>query len=69
MADSIIGLYKTENIWPRGPSKNIDEVEFATPEWADWYHNKLLLGPIGDAPPAEFEAAYYQQENGQAIAA
>jgi len=69
MAESIIGLFKTENIWPRGPWKNIDEVEYATLEWVDWYNNKRLLGPIGDIPPAEFEAAWYEQQQGQAIAA
>ena len=69
MAESIIGLFKTEGIWPRGPWKNLDEVEYATLEWVDWYNNRRLLGPIGDIPPAEYEADYYQQHNGQAIAA
>jgi len=69
MAESIIGLFKTECIWPRGPWKNIDAVEYATLEWVDWYNNKRLLGPIGDIPPVEFEAAYYEQQNRQAMAA
>ena len=69
MAESIIGLYKNENIWPRGLWKNIDEVEYATPEWVDWYNDKRLLGPLGNVPPAGFEATCYEQENGQAIAA
>lgn len=69
MAESIIGLFKTECIWSRGPWRNIDEVEYATLEWVDWYDNRRLLGPIGDVPPAEFESAYYERENGQAIAA
>jgi transposase InsO family protein len=69
MAESIIGLYKTEMIWPRGPWKNLDEVEYATLEWVNWYNNQRLLEPIGNIPPIEFEAAYYEQENGQAMAA
>lgn len=69
MAESIIGLFKTEMIWPRGPWKNLDEVEYATLEWVDWYNNQRLLEPIGNIPPIEFEAAYYEQENGQAMAA
>ncbi len=69
MAESIIGLYKAEKIWPRGPWKNLDAVEYATLEWVDWYNNQRLLEPIGNIPPAEFEAAYYEQENGQAMAA
>ncbi|MGB5201512.1 MAG: IS3 family transposase [Sedimenticolaceae bacterium] len=69
MAESIIGLYKTETIWPRGPWRNLDEVEYATLEWVNWYNNQRLLEPIGNIPPIEFEAAYYEQENGQAMAA
>jgi len=69
MAESIIGLYKTEKIWPNGPWRNLDEVEYATREWVDWYNNKRLLEPIGNIPPIEFEATYYEQEHGQAMAA
>jgi transposase InsO family protein len=69
MAETIIGLFKTEVIWPRGPWKNIDEVEYATLQWVDWFNNRWLLEPIGDIPPAEFEQAYYDQLEGQAVAA
>jgi transposase InsO family protein len=69
MAESIIGLYKTEMIWPRGPWRKLDEVEHATLEWVNWYNNQRLLEPIGNIPPIEFEAAYYEQENGQTMAA
>ena len=69
MAESIIGLYKTESIWPQGPWKNLDQVEYATLKWVSWYNNKRLLEPIGNIPPAEYEAAYYEQENRQAMAA
>jgi putative transposase len=40
--------------------KGLDEVQFATLEWVDWFNHRRLLEPIGDVPPAEFEAAYYQ---------
>jgi transposase InsO family protein len=69
LAESIIGLYKTEVIRARGPWKNIDEVEYATLEWVDWFNNKRLLEPIGNIPPAELEKAYYEQLKGQAKAA
>ena len=69
MAETIIGLFKTEVIWPRGPWKNIDELEYAMLEWVDWFNNRRLLEPIGDIPPAEFEQAYYDQLEGQAVAA
>ena len=69
LAETIIGLFKTEVIWPRGPWKNMDEVEYAALEWVDWFNNRRLLESIGDIPPAEFEQAYYDQLEGQAIAA
>jgi transposase InsO family protein len=47
---------------------NIDEVEYATLEWVDWFNNRRLLEPIGDIPPAEYEAMYYQNRD-QAMAA
>ena len=69
LAETINGLYKTEVIRHRGPWRNIDEVEFATLEWVDWFNNRRLLEPIGNIPPAEFEMAYYRQLEGSADAA
>ena len=59
LAETIIGLYKTEVIRRSGPWRNIEEVEFATLEWVDWFNNRRLLEPIGNIPPVEFEAMYY----------
>ena len=61
LAETINGLYKTEVIRKRGPWKNIDEVEYATLEWVDWFNNRRILEPIGNIPPAEYELMYYQQ--------
>ena len=61
LAETINGLYKTEVIRHRGPWRSIEEVEFATLEWVDWFNNRRLLEPIGNIPPAEFEMAYYRQ--------
>jgi transposase InsO family protein len=69
LAETIIGLFKTELIRQQGPWKTIDDVETATLKWVDWFNNKRLLQPIGDIPPAEKEKAYYQQLTGSAIAA
>jgi transposase InsO family protein len=69
LAETINGLYKTEVIRHRGPWRNIDEVEFATLEWVDWFNNRRLLEPIGNIPPAEFEMAYYRQLKESANAA
>ncbi len=62
LAETINGLFKTEIIWPNGPWRNLEEVEFATLEWVDWFNNKRLLGPIGDMPPVEFEQLYYERK-------
>jgi putative transposase len=69
MAETIIGLFKTELIHARGPWRTLDAVEYATLEWVDWFNNRRLLEPIGHVPPAEFEAQYYRQQSGLAIAA
>jgi len=60
LAETIIGLYKAELIHHRGPWRNIDAVEYGTLEWVDWFNNRRLLEPIGNVPPAEFEATYHQ---------
>jgi transposase InsO family protein len=61
LAGTINGLYQTEVIRPHGPWRNIEEVEFATLEWVDWFNHRRLLEPIGNIPPAEFQMAYYRQ--------
>jgi len=59
-----MGLYKTELIRRQGPWRNVEAIEMATLGWVD---NRRLLGPIGHVPPAEFEAAYYQKKQAQAM--
>ena len=61
LAETIIGLFKTEVIRRRGPWRSLEAVEFATLKWVDWFNHRRLLEPIGYMPPAEFEARYYQQ--------
>ena len=61
LAESVIGLFKTEVIRRRGPWRSLDAVEFATLEWVDWFNHRRLLEPIGYVPPAEYEAHYYEQ--------
>ena len=61
LAESVIGLFKTEVIRRKGPWRSLEAVEFATLAWVDWFNTRRLLGPIGDIPPAEFEAQYYAQ--------
>ncbi len=61
LAESVIGLFKTEVIRRQGPWRHLEAVEFATLSWVDWFNHRRLLGPIGDMPPAEYEARYYDQ--------
>jgi putative transposase len=67
LAETIIGLYKTELIRRRGPWKGIDQVEYATLEWVDWFNHRRLLEPIGHVPPAEFEATYWSKQTPDSI--
>src|SRR5687768_18433945 len=58
LAESIIGLFKTEVIQLKGPWRHLEAVEFATLTWVDWFNTRRLLEPIGYVPPAEYEAQY-----------
>jgi putative transposase len=69
LAETVIGLYKTEVIRRRGPWRGIDAVEYATLEWVDWFNHRRLLEPIGNVPPAELELAYHRQQEESAMAA
>jgi len=69
LAETINGLYKTEVIRQQGPWRTIEDVEFATLKWVDWFNHRRLLEPIGNIPPAECEFVYYQQQQGSAMAA
>ena len=69
LAETVIGLFKTEIIHHRGPWRNLDAVEYATLEWVDWFNHRRLLEPIGNVPPAELEAAYYQSTSQLPMAA
>jgi putative transposase len=60
MAESVIGLFKTELIRRRGPWRGPDGVEIATLEWVDWFNNRRLFEALGDIPPAEAETDYYR---------
>jgi transposase InsO family protein len=59
LAESVIGLYKTELIRKRSPWKGLEAVELGI--W--WFNHHRLLEPIGNIPPVEFEQAHYRREN------
>jgi putative transposase len=66
LAEAFNSLYKWELIYPKGPWKNLDDVEFATLGYIDWFNHKRLHGEITDdssyVTPAELEESYYSQK-------
>ncbi|MEF2978099.1 integrase core domain-containing protein [Subtercola sp. YIM 133946] len=68
LAESTIGLFKTEAIredspFRTSPLRTLDDVEWVTMAWVDWYNTTRLHSRLSDAPPDEFEAAYYADLN------
>jgi len=66
MIESFNGLYKWELIYPHGPWQGIEDVEFTTLEYVDWFnhrrrHGEILPGRRQFTTPAAHEAAYYRQ--------
>lgn len=66
LAESFNGLYKWELIYSHGPWAGIEEVEFATMTYVDWFNHQRLHTEITSGPrmttPAAHEAAYYAQK-------
>jgi len=70
LAETTIGLYKTECIrqdspFRTGPLRTHADVENITSAWVHWYNTSRLMHRLGRRPPAEAEAAYYQQAAAQ----
>jgi putative transposase len=66
LAESVIGLFKTELIRQAGPWRGLDDVEYATLEWVAWFNTQRLLEPLGYLPPAEYEEQYHRASPAQA---
>ena len=63
MAESVIGLYKTECIKIDGPFKTVDELELATLSWVHWFNENRLHSSLNYATPTEHEQSYYRENN------
>jgi transposase InsO family protein len=66
LAETTIGLCKTEAVgrnspFLTGPLRTIDDVEYATMEWVDWYNARRLHSLLDCVPPDDYESAYYAQ--------
>jgi transposase InsO family protein len=69
LAETVIGLYKTEVIRRLGPWRSLEALELKTLEWVDWFNNRRLLEPLGHIPPAEAEAKFFAPDDQAAMAA
>jgi putative transposase len=62
LAETVVGLYKTELIRRRGPWRTLEHVELATAEWVDWWNQRRLHGATDNLPPAEYERRWREQQ-------
>jgi putative transposase len=63
LAESTIGLFKTEVIKFLGPWKSMGQVEWETLKWVSWYNSERLHSAIGYITPQEAEEAFYANLN------
>ena len=47
LAESVIGLYKTELIKPQGPWRTPEQVEIATLHYVNWFNHRRLFEACG----------------------
>ena len=59
MAESVIGLYKSECVRRDGPLRTVEDLELATASWVHWFNTRRLHSMIGNIPPTEYEQIYY----------
>lgn len=69
LAESTIGLFKTEVIDFMGPWKSVGQVEWETLKWVNWYNTKRLHSKIGYITPQEAEENFYEALNANEKAA
>ncbi len=67
LAETVIGLFKTELIHKDGPWRGFDDVEYATLEYVAWYNTQRLLEPLGYLPPVEYEEHFHRAQTAQAV--
>jgi putative transposase len=61
LAETVMGLYKTELIRRRGPWRTAEQLELATAKWVDWWNHRRLHGAADNLPPAEYESLYHDK--------
>jgi len=63
MAESVIGLYKTECVRHDGPFRSVDDLELVTLSWVHWYNTARLHSSLDYVTPIEHETTYYRQND------
>ncbi len=58
LAETVVGLYKTECVKLDGPFRTADELELATLSWVHWFNENRLHSSIGYLTPIEMEDLY-----------
>lgn len=61
LAESVVGLYKTECVRIDGPFRTVDELELATLSWVHWFNENRLHSAVGYRTPVEMENEYYRE--------
>jgi len=46
----------------QGPWRSLEDLEFATLKWVDWYNHRRLFSALGYVPPAEYEASNNREQ-------
>jgi putative transposase len=60
LAESQIGLFKSELIWPHGPWRDRDHLEAAVLDWVSWFNTERAHESIDDLTPIQVEALHYR---------
>ena len=68
LAETVMGLYKTELIRRRGPWRTAEQVELATAAWVDWWNRRRLHSAASNVPPAEYEQRYHDRRAAAVVA-
>jgi hypothetical protein len=63
LAESTIGLFKTEAINPDGPWRDAEHVEIDTLDWVHWFNTERPHESIDDLTPAFVEQIHYAARN------
>jgi putative transposase len=62
LAESQIGLFKSELVWPHGPWRDRSHLEAAVLDWVDWFNTERTHQAIDDLTPVAAEQLHYRYQ-------